>query len=83
MKAIPELLAPEMKAVYDPKFVNCLSAHIARNLVKDYQPAVIAINEYIASELEKTEKLREIISMLIEVDEQSLLSRILIPDRIC
>jgi hypothetical protein len=82
MKAIPELLAPEMKAVYEPRFVNCLSAHIARNLVKEYQPAVIAINEYIASELEKTEKLREIISMLIEVDEQSLLSRILIPELI-
>jgi hypothetical protein len=82
LKALPELLAPEMKVVYDPRLVECLSAHMARNLVKDSQPIVTAINEFVASELEKDEELRKIVSMLVEIDDESFLSRILLPELI-
>jgi|GEM_PF-831148 len=82
LKAIPELLAPEMKVVYDLKFVNSLSAHIARSLAREYQPVIAAINEFIASEIESDKALKELISMLIEIDDQSLFSRILLPELI-
>jgi hypothetical protein len=82
LKAIPELLTPEMKVVYNPRLVDCLSAHIARSLVRNYQPVVTAINEFTSSEIEKDEGLREVASMLVEIDDQSLLSRILLPELI-
>jgi hypothetical protein len=80
LKAIPELLAPEMKVVYDPKFIDCLSAHIARSLLKDYRTVVTAINDFVASKIEIDEELRKVLSMLVEIDDQSLLSRILLPE---
>jgi len=80
LKAIPELLAPEMKIVYDSRFVDCLSAHVARSLVKDYPPIVAAINDFIASRTEEDPGFSNVSSMLIEVDDQSLLSRILLPE---
>jgi hypothetical protein len=74
LKAIPDLLAPEMKVVYDSKFIDYLSAHITRNVVGE-NPAIVAyINEFISSEIEKNEELRKFFSMLIEIDDQSLLS---------
>jgi hypothetical protein len=80
LKAVPELLAPEMKVVYDPKFIDCLSAHIARSLLKDYRTVVTAINDFVASKIETDEELRKVLSMLVEIDDQSLLSRILLPE---
>ena len=82
LKAVPELLAPEMRAVYDPRLVDCLSAHTARNLASEHLPVVAAINELVASELEKVEEAREALSMLVEIDDQSLLSRALLPELI-
>ncbi len=80
LKAVPELLAPEMRAVYNPKFVDCLSAHVARSLVREYMPLVTAINVFIASRIEEDEEIRRISSMLVEIDDQSLLSRVLLPE---
>jgi len=82
LKAIPELLAPEVRAVYSPKLVDCLSAHVARSLASDRLPIVAAINEFVASELEKDEEAREILTMLVEIDDQSLFSRVLLPELI-
>jgi hypothetical protein len=82
LKAIPELLAPEMKVVYDSRFVDYISAHIARSLARDYQPVITAINEFIASEMGCDKTLNELILKLIEIDDESLLSRILLPELI-
>ena len=82
LRAVPELLAPETRAVYDPRLADCLSAHTARNLASEHLPVVAAINEFAASELEKGEEAREILSMHVEIDDQSLLSRILLPELI-
>lgn len=82
LKAIPELLTPEMKVVYNPMLIDCLSAHIARSLVEDSQPIVTAINEFVASELEKDEEIRKFVSMIVEIDDESFLSRILLPELI-
>jgi hypothetical protein len=82
LKATPDLLAPEMKVIYDSKLVDCLSAHITRNAVKENPAIVTYINEFISSEMEKDEELRELLSMLIEIDDQSLLSRLLLPELI-
>jgi hypothetical protein len=82
LKATPDLLAPEMKVVYDSKLIDCLSAHITRNAVRENPAIVTYINEFISSEIEKDEELRELLSMLIEIDDQSLLSRLLLPELI-
>jgi hypothetical protein len=82
LKATPDLLAPEMKVVYDSKLVDCLSAHITRNAVKENPAIVTYINEFISSEMEKDKELRELLSMLIEIDDQSLFSRLLLPELI-
>jgi len=79
LKAIPDLLAPEMKVVYNSKFVDCLSAHIVKNAVRENTVLVSFINEFISSEIEKNEELRELFPMLIEIDDQSLFSRLLLP----
>ncbi len=78
--AIPDLLAPEMKAVYDSKLLRYLSAHVARSIAKEHQPVVTAINEVIDSLMEGDERHRKLASMLVEIDDRSLLSRILIPE---
>ena len=80
ISAIPDLLAPEMKAIYDDKILTCLSAHIARSIAKEYQAVVTAINETISALTEDDEELRKLASMLIEMDDRSLFSRILIPE---
>ena len=69
-----------MRAVYSPKLVDCLSAHVARSLASERLPIVAAINEFVASELEKDEEAREILTMLVEIDDQSLFSRVLLPE---
>ena len=80
--AIPDLLAPEMKAVYYNKLLNCLSAHVARSIAKEYQPIVTAINEVIDTLTESDENLHKLTSMLVEIDDRSLLSRVLIPEMV-
>jgi hypothetical protein len=82
LKAIPDLLAPEMRAVYDPKFLDCLSAHIAKNLAKDYLPVITSINAFITAEMNEDKEYRELSQMLVEIDDESLLSRILLPELI-
>jgi len=42
LKATPDLLAHEMRVVYDPKFIDSLSAHIVRNSVRNY-PAIVTL----------------------------------------
>jgi hypothetical protein len=78
--SIPDLLAPEMKVVYDNKLITCLSAHVARSIAKENQPVVTAINEAIDSLTRDDENLRELASKLVEIDDRSLLSRALIPE---
>lgn len=78
--AVPDLLAPEMKAVYDRRLLECLSAHVARSIAKKYQPVVTAINEVIDTLTEGDNRFCRLASMLVEIDDQSLLSRILIPE---
>jgi hypothetical protein len=82
LKVIPDLLAPEMRAVYDPKFLDCLSAHIARNLAREYLPVVTSINTFITAEMDEDKEYRELSQMLVEIDDESLLSRILLPELI-
>jgi hypothetical protein len=82
LKATPDLLAPEMKVIYDSKLIDCLSAHITRNAVKENPAIVTYINEFVSSEIEKDEELRELLSMIIEIDDQSLFSRLLLPELI-
>jgi len=82
LKAIPDLLAPEMRAVYDPRLLELLSAHIAKNLVKDYLPVVTSINTFITAEMYEDEEYRKLSQMLVEIDDESLLSRILLPELI-
>jgi hypothetical protein len=80
--SIPDLLASEMKVVYDNKLITCLSAHVARSIAKENQPVVTAINEAIDSLTRDDENLRELASKLVEIDDRSLLSRVLIPEMI-
>ncbi len=77
--SIPELLAPELRAVLDERFVECLSAHVARNLASDHPQVVAAINQVIRSLVEEDEHFKQLASKLVEIDDRSLLSRILIP----
>ncbi|MHA1632621.1 MAG: hypothetical protein ACTSXC_07450 [Candidatus Freyarchaeota archaeon] len=78
--SIPELLSPEIRAVLDENFVECLSAHVAKNIVRDYPSAVTTVNRVIMSRIGKNEDLKRLASMLVVIDDQSLLSRILIPE---
>jgi len=78
---IPDLLAPEIYDVYDPKFIVILSAHIVRSYMKKHHDIIRYLNE-ILSEMEKDRELRELSSMLIEIDDKSLFSRILLPELI-
>jgi len=77
---IPDLLAPEMKAVYDRDFLNCLSAHVARTLASEQPSIVTAINKAISASIEENPRLKELSSMLVEIDDRSLLSRVLVPE---
>jgi hypothetical protein len=79
-RTIPYLLSPQVKTIYDQKFVDILSAHLARSFARDYPPVVDAINDFIKTEIEKDENLSKLASMLVEIDDQSLLTRILIPE---
>jgi len=78
--SIPDLLAPEMKAVYDSKLLNCLSAHIARSIARGYQPIVTAINEFVDALAEGDANLHRLAAMLVEIDDRSLLTRVLVPE---
>lgn len=78
--AIPDLLAPEMKTICDAELVRCLSAHAARSIAKENQAIVAAINEAITTLTENDAGLRRPVSMLVEIDDQSLFSRTLIPE---
>ena len=78
--AIPDLLSLEMRAVYNENFLNCLSAHVARNLASEQPTVVTAINKAISASIEENPSLKELSSMLVEIDDQSLFSRILIPE---
>jgi len=80
--SIPDLLASEMKVVYDDKLITCLSAHVARSIAKENQPVVTAINEAIDSLTRDDVNLRKLASELVEIDDRSLLSRVLIPEMI-
>jgi len=80
--SIPDLLAPEMKAVYDSKLLNCLSAHIARSIAGEYQPIVTAINEFIDALTEGDANLYRLAAMLVEIDDRSLLTRVLVPEMV-
>ena len=80
--AIPDLLAPELKAVYGGKLLELLSSHIARSVAIDYQPVVTAINDVIGTLSEEDESFRKLASMLVEIDDRSLLSRVLIPEMV-
>ena len=78
--SIPELLAPEMRAVFSEEIIACLSTHVARNIASDHPSAVSAINDVIRARIEENPRFKELSSMLVEIDDRSLLSRILIPE---
>lgn len=78
---IPELLAPEMKAIYNRDFLDVLSAHIARSISRDHPTVVTSINEALSVYLEER-RFRELSSKLVTIDDQSLFSRILVPELI-
>lgn len=82
LATVPELLAPEMKAVYDEKLLKCLSAHIAKSIAKDYPQVVTMINEAIRDTIANDDKMLKVSSTLVEIDDQSLFSRVLVPELI-
>lgn len=56
LATVPELLAPEMKAVYDEKLLKCLSVHIAKSIAKEYPQVVTMVNEAIRDTIANDEK---------------------------
>jgi len=80
--SIPDLLAAEMKVMYDNKLITLLSAHVARSIAKENHAVVSAINETIDSLIRDDESLRTLASALVEIDDGSLLSKVLIPEMI-
>jgi len=80
VKALPELFAHELRVMYDTALIDVLSAHMARSALMNYPDIVRAINEYLDEVLKERGDLRDILSMIISIDDQSLFTRVLIPE---
>lgn len=80
--AIPYLLAPEIESVYDKKLTKLISAHIARSLVRDKPSIVEAINVAVSSFVDEDPEARELAGMLVNIDDRSLFTRVLLPEMI-
>jgi hypothetical protein len=66
--------------MYDTALIDVLSAHMARRTLMNYPDVVRAINEYLDEALKERSDLRDVLSMIIAIDDQSLFTRALIPE---
>ena len=82
ISVIPDLLASEMRAVYDRKLLNCVSAHVARSIAKQNQAIVVEVNNAIEGLIKEDANLKEVSSMLVRIDDQSLFSRVLVTEMV-
>lgn len=78
--AMPYLIAPQMESVYDKRITALVAAHMARSLVRDNPSIVEAVNQVIRPLVEGDPETLELASMLVDVDDRSLFTRVLVPE---
>ena len=77
---IPEILPSEAKAIMDPDLALAISCVIATNIA-EYNPSIVQqIYEAVEVRFQEPSKGKGLLGKLQEIDEESLFSRILVPE---